>query len=135
VLVWCEQGLRAKLRKEEELLNTLQLRVFTNDYVPTVSSDFSDFVEGNWPGYGPVLLKQWGTPVVVSPGLVGATEVVHTFEWDGTGPAPLAYGYYVVHPLTLDLYYAVRDPRGAFQFSTDDREYSILPIMQVRNFA
>lgn len=133
MLVWTEQGMRAKLKKEEELLSTLQLRLFGNDYFPNVDSEFNDFVEVNFGGYAPVILDQWGVPVVVSPGLVQATEVVRIFTWDQVGTPPLAYGCFVVDPITLDLYYAERDPAGPFQFSPAEVSYSVLPRMQVRN--
>jgi hypothetical protein len=82
--------------------NTAMCRLFANNFTPTPSSVWSDFVEASFPGYAALAM-----PSAVDDGLNAAPMDVWTFATLTFGPyavpAGPVYGYWIdfINPLTL----------------------------------
>lgn len=135
MLVWGLEGMRAKLYAEKSLLSKLYLALYVNSYTPTPASEVDDFVEASFPGYERIKLDRWGTPAVNSASSAIIVEVVRKFTWTGSGPGPVIQGVFTVDEQGDNYYFGEKRVEGPFTFSEDDREFTYLPRMVVRNIS
>jgi hypothetical protein len=72
------------------------IRLFVNDYVPTVDSLLADFTEASFPGYpGPQGLAAWTFAGINLDGAAESGSDTKTFVSAGGPPNETVHGYYV----------------------------------------
>lgn len=133
MLVWGSQGLRAKMKREGELLSGLVMALYVNDLEPKFDTEADDFDIASFSGYQNVKLDEWGIPFVSGPALVSLLHPVVSFSWTGSGVAPKVYGYVVMDVDTEHWYYAMRYKNAPFVFTPEEPTFYVVPRMDVRS--
>ncbi len=84
--------------KRLNYLNTLTLRLFKNDYTPTVDSVVGDFTVADFPGYAGITLNDFGASYGNTAKNAESDTGVHTFTCTGapSGGVQHIYGWYTV---------------------------------------
>jgi hypothetical protein len=108
---------------QEVLSADLKLRLYSNNYSPSVNSVIGSFTEVSGGGYAAedLLSADWvyGT---VSP--VAATQTVKTFGFSGATASPsTVYGYYVTNVAGSVLYWAEAFSTTYFPFEPSNGAY------------
>jgi len=99
--------LKGNLAMIVPLLETLEVRLFTNDHEPTKDDDATDYTEPDAPWYSPIPLLAWSSVVLDDQGIPAVYHNPLSFD-NPTGSPVDVYGYFVV------------DSNGAFCWAERD---------------
>jgi len=108
------------------VLSGARLKLFQNDWNPTIGDTPANYTECDFPGYASVSLTLWGSAGVVS-GVGLIQEQVRTFAMSGASPTNLIFGYYVTDATGSTLLFAERSAVAPYSIDAIGKTYSVLP--------
>lgn len=120
-------GKKAKLLEQERpYLNTLEYRLFKNNYVPLANMVIGDFTEVTDGGYAPLTVIGFAAAILngANQSELAAPAWTTTFNFSGGGFT--VYGYFVRDPADNTVVYAERDP-SPFVVDAAGRTYTVYP--------
>lgn len=102
----------------------LDIRLFTNDFVPTEADVVGNYIEASLGGYALIQLNS--TLWVVTPGEPSIAEHPQV-TWTFTGAVGNVYGYYVTRRTTGDLVWAERFTNGPYNVQNNNDQIRVTP--------
>lgn len=110
--------------------NTYTLRLFKNNYTPTVSSVAGDFTECDFSGYAAQGTTGWGAAFAASGNTRGESDdTVHLFQHDGGATANDVYGFYLTNGAGAYVY-GEKNPAGPVTMNDATDIYAVVPRLQ-----
>lgn len=95
MLVISTAGARGFLGQLIPWLMTLQLRLYVNDFTPSITTSSADFVEASYDGYAPLALDAWPAPFVNTNNYAESDHPTLTFQVGPGGGSDQSFGYWV----------------------------------------
>ena len=133
MLVVGHWGLRILLGAMRDAWPNLTLRLYVNDWVPSVADVLDNYAEASFPGYSAQLLNRWTLPFQVRGATYSETdEQPHVFTQ--TSPPAIiqtVYGYMVTSPYP-HLLWAERAPTPQ-PMLTSGQQFIVRPTLTLTN--
>jgi hypothetical protein len=120
------------LLSDTSTVETLLLRLYTNDVTPGHTSVTADFTEATFGGYSQKLLTRSGwSPATLAIHVAQLTRSAGSFTWNPTTSGQVLYGAFVIGGTSLQLYAARRfaNPRTV----AAGTPFSLLPVFTLQS--
>lgn len=123
------------LDQEQTYLNTLELRLFTNNFTITGATVVGDFVECTDSGYSSVVDVGFPAAILNMDDQGETTADPITWAFTFSGGAFVVYGYYFTDPADGDAFVFGENASSPFSVTGVGQTYTVVPRVQLDTLA